>query len=210
MVRETERASPRRRCGARHSGRHRRNPERYPDAQTWALARRGLYPTVDTYARPWHPEPAPGVSLAELARLAPPSPADRRVGLPAPTSTLEGADTVAALAAVASSSGRAPAAALRRAQWVKVEQLEAARREAEMARSWTFSPSNTRADYSHYEGARGKLTDLTRAAYEQSRIGSYNVWRITGFSREDVAQLLPANRTAARQLPVPVSAGIGY
>jgi hypothetical protein len=207
VVRETERASPRRRCGARHSGRHRRNPERYPDAQTWALARRGLYPTVDTYARPWHPEPAPGVSLAELARLAPPSPADRRVGVPAPSSTLEDADTVGRVGCrgIVERPG-----ALRRAQWVMVEQLEAARREVEMARSWTFSPSNTRADYSHYEGARGKLTDLTRAAYEQSRIGSCNVRRITGFSREDVAQLLPANRTAARQLPVAVSAGIGY
>jgi hypothetical protein len=36
-----------------------------------------------TEHRPWHPEPAPGVSVEDLARLAPPDPADRHNGVPA-------------------------------------------------------------------------------------------------------------------------------
>lgn len=60
-----------------------------------------------------------------------------------------------------------------------------------MARSWTFSPSNALAEYGHYEGARGNLVDLARAAYEQGNIGPYNVRRITGLHREEVAPLPP-------------------
>jgi hypothetical protein len=162
-----------------------------------------------TEHRAWHPEPAPGVSVADLARLAPPNPADRRVGVPPPASVAQDIDTYAALTALASSDGRPSAAAVQRARWVTVEQLEAARHEVDLARSWTFSPSNTSAEYSHYEGARGKLTNLARAAYEQGRIGPYNVRRITGFSRNDVAPLPQARSATAHDAPVAVSTGIG-
>jgi hypothetical protein len=163
-----------------------------------------------TEHRPWHPEPAPGLSADELAQLAPPNPADRRTNVAPFVGVTADADARFALRLLTMANARPASEAARPPQVVTVDQLKAAQRNVEAARSWTFSPTNSTANYSHYEQARGRLSTLTHAAYEQGRIGPYNVHRITGLRREDVAPVPPATRASSRQPPLGVSAVVGY
>ncbi|TCC33908.1 hypothetical protein E0H75_42400 [Kribbella capetownensis] len=163
-----------------------------------------------TEHRPWHPEPSPGISKTSVVRLAPANPADRFRGITAEAGAPADADTRAALRLLALANARPAGDAARPPQFVTVEHLEAARRSVDSARDWTFSSANIRADYNQYESARSRLTDLTHAAYEQARIGSHNVHRITGLHREDVAPVLPATGRSSRQPPLGVPAVIGY
>jgi hypothetical protein len=145
--------------------------------------------------------------VADLARLAPPNPGDRRVGVPPPASVAQDVDTYAALTALASFNGRPPAAAVQRARWVTVERLEAARHEVDLARSWTFSPKQ------HQRRVQPLQRCPLQARQSRVRAGQdrpYNVRRITGFSRnEEVAPLPQARFATAHDAPVAVSTGIG-
>lgn len=160
--------------------------------------------------QPWHPDPAPGLSDEDLARLAPPDPATRRNHVPFPRGATADADTRAALRLLAYASATPASEAARPHRLVTVEELEAARANLTLARSWTFSTNNTRADYAPYEGARQRLVELTHAAYEQGRIGPYNVHRITGLPREDTSPVRPAPGPSSRSAPLGVPAVIGY
>ncbi|MFG1913054.1 hypothetical protein [Kribbella sp. NPDC048928] len=163
--------------------------------------------------QPWHTDPAPGLTAEQLAQLPAPDPATRRDHVPFPHGAVADADTRAALKLLTLATVTPPSEAARPVRLVTVEELEAARTNLVQTRAQAFSTRNVGADFTYYEGARKYLTELTRAAYEQGRIGPYNVHRITGLHREDTDPAKPAPGTASRpsrSTPLGEPAVIGY